>query len=438
MNIAHELSNTIKGQVLAAGDEGFEQASRPWNVAVPQPVDAVVDAADADDVAALVRYARLNGRTVLAQPSGHGATGDVEGAILLRTGRLNELDVRPAERIARVGAGVKWGQVLEAASPHGLAGLAGSSPVVSVTGYTLGGGLSWFSRMHGFGADAVRAFDIVDAGGDKARVTADSDPDLFWALRGGSGDFAMVTAIEFDLFPAPQLYGGRLMWPAAKAPEVLAAFREVSATAPDELAVWFDLLQFPGAAPLVAVDSTYLGDAADAAALLAPFDKIGGVLNDNRAVLPVAELGSITAEPTDPAPGRSRAELLTELTDDVAAVLLEKPIDPLLSVQLRHLGGALARPDGNAGASGRITEPYLLYMFGIPATPERGAAIRDRQAELATALTASTSGRKPYTFLAPGEKAASAFSPATLSRLRDIKRDRDPLGVFRGNFPINN
>ncbi|GAA2596391.1 FAD-binding oxidoreductase [Actinomadura fulvescens] len=437
MNVAPELRSTIKGRVLVPGDEGFEQATRPWNVSVAQPVDAVVDAADADDVAALVRHARLNGRTVLTQPSGHGATGDVEGTILLRTGHLDEFDVRPSERTARVGAGVKWGRVMEAASPHGLTGLAGSSPVVSVTGYTVGGGLSWFSRRHGFAADAVRAFDIVDAGGDRARVTADSDPDLFWALRGGSGDFAIVTAIEFDLFPAPRLYGGRLTWPGEKAPEVLAAFREVTAAAPDELAVWFDLLQFPGAPPLAGVDFTFLGDAADAAGLLGPFDKIGGLLSDGRRVLPVAELGSITAEPTDPSPGSSRAELLTELTDDVAATLLEEPIDPLLSVQLRHLGGALARPHENAGASGRITEPYLLYMLGIAATPERGAAARGRQAEIATALTAATSGRKPYTFLTAGEKAASAFSPAALSRLREIKRDRDPLGVFRSNFPVN-
>ncbi|MEU5877530.1 FAD-binding protein [Spirillospora sp. NPDC047279] len=430
------IQNAIKGRALVSGDEGFERAARPWNVAVTQPVDLVVEAADADDVAAAVRHAKLTGRTILAQPSGHGATGDVEGAILLRTGGLDEFEIRPDERIARVGAGVRWGRVLEAAGPLGLAGPAGSSPVVSVTGYLVGGGLSWFSRSQGFGADAVRAFEVVDADGAKARVTAGSDPDLFWALRGGSGEFAIVTAVEFELFPAPELYGGRVMWPAAQAPAVLAAFREVTAAAPDELAVWFDLVRFPGGEPLVAVDATFLGSAAEGAALLRPFDKVEGVLNDGRRTLPVAELGTITAEPTDPAPGLSRAELLTELNDEVAGTLLENPIDPLLSVQVRHLGGALARPDGNAGASGRIAEPYLLYLFGIPAGPERAAAVAAKQTEIANSVSRFTSGRKPYTFLGPGDHAASAFSPATLARLRDIKRTRDPRGLFRGNYPL--
>ncbi|GAA4227960.1 FAD/FMN-containing dehydrogenase [Streptosporangium album] len=130
-----------------------------------QPVLAVVEAGDADDVAALAGYARLAGLTVSAQPSGHGATGDVDGVILLRTGRLDGVDIRPGQRSVRVGAGVKWDRELTAASPHGLTGLAGSSPVPSVIGYTLGGGLSWFGRRHGFAADSVRALDVVDAGG---------------------------------------------------------------------------------------------------------------------------------------------------------------------------------------------------------------------------------------------------------------------------------
>ncbi|WP_419998886.1 FAD-binding oxidoreductase [Streptomyces boninensis] len=436
MTIRNDLRAAVNGRILTPGDEGFAAATRPWNLAVDQRVAAVVDAADAADVAAVVRAARLAGLAVLAQPSGHGASGDTDGAILLRTGGLGGVEIRPGERLARVGAGVKWGEVLNAAGPYGLTGLAGSSPAVSVTGYTLGGGLSWFSRAHGFAADSVRAFDVVDADGAQRRVTASSDPELFWALRGGSGEFAVVTAVEFDLHPAPELYGGRMVWPAAAAAAVLDAYREVTAAAPDELTVWYDLLQFPGAPAMVAIDTTYLGPAAEAETLLRRFDKIDGRISDSRAPLPIAELGTITAEPTDPGPGMSRAELLTELSDDVAEALLAKPIDPLLSVQLRHLGGALARPSVRAGASGELTEPYLLYTFGIPATPETAAAVRDRQRELAAALTPHTSGRKPYTFLAPGEKAANAFTPATLGRLRALKQERDPRNTFRTNYPV--
>ncbi|MGN9845744.1 FAD-binding oxidoreductase [Nonomuraea sp. H19] len=434
MNIGDELRSVVRGTVLAAGDGGFKQARRPWNLAVEQPVRAVVEAADADDVAALVRHARLAGLTVTTQPNGHGASGDVDGVILLRTGKLDELVIHPRERQARAGAGVSWGRVQQAASPHALTGLAGSSPVVSVTGYTLGGGLSWFGRKHGFASSSVRAFDVVDAEGIRARVDAGSDPDLFWALRGGGGDFAIVTAVEFDLHPAPALYGGRMLWPGDKARDVLEAYREITADAPEELTAWYDLLQFPGAPAMVAVDVAFLGERAEAEQLLRPLDKIDAGISDSRAVMAVADLPAITAEPTDPGAGRSRAELLTGLGSDVADVLLERPIDPLLSVQLRHLGGALARPSDTA--AGHLAEPYALYLFGPTPTAEAGAAVAERQRELSTALLPHTSGRKPYTFLGQGERAASAFTGANLARLRDLKRARDHHGTFRSNFPV--
>ncbi|TDC77641.1 FAD-binding oxidoreductase [Actinomadura sp. 7K507] len=433
MNIGDDLRGAVRGRVYTAGDGSFEVARRPWNLAVDQPVRAVVEAADADDVAALVRYARLNGLTIATQPSGHGASGNTGEVILLRTTRLDDLEIRPDERIARAGAGVTWGRVLRAAGPHGLTGLAGSSPVVTVTGYTLGGGLSWFGRMHGWASGSVRAFDVVDAAGARARVTSESDPDLFWALRGGGGDFAIVTAVEFDLHPAPRLYGGRMVWPVEEARAVLDAYREITERAPAELTAWYELLHFPGAAPLVAVDSAFLGEGGDAETLLRPLDKIAGRISDSRADLPVADLGTITAEPTDPGPGRSRAELLTGLTDDVAAALLERPIDPLLSVQLRHLGGALARPSGTP--AGHLDEPFALYMFGVPGE-DGGTAVGARQQEIANALVPYTTGRKPFTLLAPGERAANAFTPGTLARLRELKRARDPHGVFRSNFPV--
>ncbi|WP_336215139.1 FAD-binding oxidoreductase [Nonomuraea sp. LPB2021202275-12-8] len=423
----NELKSAIEGRTWTPGEAGFDEARTPWNLAVDQPVVAVVEAAGADDVAATVSYAALHGLAVTAQPSGHGASGSTEGAILLRTGRMDQVEIDG--RVARTGAGARWGQVLAAGSPLGLAGLAGSSPVVSVTGYTLGGGLSWFGRKHGLAADSVRAFEAVDAGGSKIRVTAESDPELFWALRGGGGDFAVVTSLEFDLHPAPFLYGGRIMWPVERAPEVLAAYREVTATAPDELTVWFDLLKFPGGPGFVAVDCTFLGE--HPGALLRPFDLIGGAVSDSRGPLPVAGLGGICAEPTDPGPGMSRAELLTGLDDAVAQVLLAEPIDPLISVQIRHLGGALSRPAPGGGAGGHLAEPYLAYLFGLPSQ-----ATADRIEGLAKGLVPHTSGRKPYTMLHGGEHAASAFPRETLDRLRDLKRARDPRGVLRANFPV--
>ncbi|MEV1004127.1 FAD-binding oxidoreductase [Nonomuraea sp. NPDC050202] len=431
-----DLRAAVRGRVLLPGDDGFEQAAKPWNLSVRQPVAAVVVAEDAADVAAVARYAARTGLTVTAQPGGHGASGDTDGVILLRTGRLGGVAVRREERVARVGAGVKWGEVLAETGPLGLTGLAGSSPVVSVTGYTLGGGVSWFGRRYGFAADSVRSFDVVGADGEPATVTASSDPDLFWALRGGGGDFALVTAIEFDLHPAPALYGGRMIWPGHRTREVFEAFREITAEAPDELSVWFNRFQFPQAPPMVAVDVAFLGAEGDGRALLARLDRIEDVIADKRGPLPVANLGGITDEPTDPAPGRSRAELLTGLDDTAAKALLDTPLEPVLAVQVRHLGGALAAARPGSGPSGPLTEPYLLYLVGLALDPELSAAVGARQQRFADDLGALVSGRKPYTMLGPGERAAAAFAEGDLARLRDIKRARDPRGVLRANYPV--
>ncbi|WP_344489302.1 FAD-binding oxidoreductase [Nonomuraea monospora] len=432
MNAMNALRTAVRGPVLLPGDPGFDAAHRPWNLAVAQPVAAVVEAADADDVSALVRHAGAAGLSVAVQPNGHGASGSAAGTILLRTGRLDTLEIDPVARRARVGAGVASGRVQAAAARHGLTGLPGSSPVVSVAGVALGGGLSWFGRAHGWVADAVTALDVVDAEGRARRVTADSDPDLFWALRGGGGDFAVVTALELTLHPAPHLFGGRVLWAGSHAEEVLDAYRRITADAPDELTVWLDLLHFPGSAPMVAVDATYLGPSDAARDLLAPLDRLARPLSDTLGVMPVSELGAITAEPTDPGPGLSRAELLTVLDDAAAKSLLADPIAPLLSVQVRHLGGAFTRPSDTP--QGALTEPYALYMFGIPADAETAAAVAARQRDLASALPVS--GRKPYTFLGPDESAADAFSPDALARLRRIKRHHDPHGVLRANFPV--
>jgi FAD/FMN-containing dehydrogenase len=433
---AADLGAGVRGRVLLPGDEGFEAARLAWNRAVDQPVVAVVEAADADDVAAVVRHARRAGLAVAAQPNGHGPSGGTDGAILLRTGRLDAVEVHPRERWARVGAGAAWGPVLAAAAPHGLTGPAGSSPVVSVVGYTLGGGLGWFARRHGLAADGVRAFDVVTADGRPSRVTADSDPDLFWALRGGGGDFAIVTALEFDLLPAPSLYGGRMLWRGERASEVFAAFRELTATAPPELTLWLNRLNVPQAPPMAALDAAFLGPAEEGAALLGRLDAIGDLIADQRRARSAADLGGITADPTDPGPSLSRAELLTGLDGPVERVLMTDPVDPLLAVQLRHLGGALADPAAATGPHGPVVEPYLLYTLGLAPSPEAAAALAARQDDIARRLGAAVSGRKPFTFLAPGEDARAAFPEAALERLRAVKRDRDPHGVLRSNFPV--
>ncbi|SUA76132.1 Mitomycin radical oxidase [Nocardia otitidiscaviarum] len=429
------LRQSVRGEVLLPGDADFDTAAQPWNLAVTQRVGAVVTVADADDIAAALAAARAAGVPVVSQPTGHGATGDIDGAVLVRTGRFDGIEIDAEARIARVGSGARWGAIQKAAAAHGLTGLAGSNPVVGVTGYTLGGGAGWFARRYGWASDAVRAFEIVAADGRPARVTADSDPELFWALRGGGGDFAVVTGIEFELFPMPSVYGGRVLFPAERAEQVWETFQELTADAPAELSVWFQRVQIPNSPELVGLDLAYLGAVEQGRELVAAIDRLGGAVSDNRGPLSVDRIGEITAEPTDPSPALSHAELLTDLGAEVTKILVREPVAPLLNIQVRHLGGALAAANPAGGARGPVAEPYLLYLLGL-GLPQLRAAVSAKLRAVVDALGEHAPGRKPYTFLGAADTAAAAFEDAALARLRAVKRERDPHGVIRANFPV--
>jgi hypothetical protein len=395
-----------------------------------------------DDVVATVRYASRNGLSVATQPVGTG--GDT---ILLRTGALRGVKVDPERRLARVAAGADWADVLGRVGHYGLTGLAGSSAGPGVVGFTVGGGLSRLGRCYGFAANSVRSAEVVDASGERYQVDAQSDPDLFWALRGGGGDFALVTALVFDLHPAPALYGGRLLWPAEQAAEVLESYRGTVAYAPDELSLWYTLLRLPQLAELpeflrgramVAVDATYLGGPAAGRELLAALRRVPGVLLDTVRSLRVADLGSSCAEPLDPSPALEYAALLPELDDDTADALLgvagPASGSPLASVQLRHLGGALARPVPGGGAVGHLDERFSLSAIGMPELAEGTEA---HQRLLAAALAPHARGRISRMLLGAEESPVVAFPPEVLARLRAIKRDRDPFGVIRSSHPIS-
>ncbi|WP_405490047.1 FAD-binding oxidoreductase [Nocardia sp. NBC_00511] len=429
--VDEELRSAVRGRVLLPGDAEFAQAQLPWNRAVDQSVLGVVEIADADDAAALVRYARRAGVAVSTQPSGHGAAPGVNGTILVRPAQLGEARVDPDARSARVGPGVTWAQVQQQAGPHQLTGLAGSSAAINVVGFSLGGGLPWFGRKFGWAANSVTAFDIVDADGNQVRVAADSEPDLFWALRGGGGDFALVTAVEFDLHPAPAVYGGQMLWPAQLAPQVLAAFRDVTASAPDELTVWVQLMQISVLPPMVYVYATFLGDQAEGQALLRPFDQIGWRVQDTRAMISVASLGDILAEPTTPSTTISRAAPLTGIDDNVIEHLTATSLAPLTAVQIRHFGGAFTR--GGDTAAGALTEPYQIDFLSLATDAE---AVNTCVQGHLSALGPNLGSRTPFTFLSPGRGAADAFPADTLNRLREIKRKRDPSNVFRSNYPV--
>jgi hypothetical protein len=444
-----ELSALLPGQVTRPGEPEWDRTRYGFNLAVDQQPAAVVTAVDEEDVVATVRWANRYGATVTAQPVGHGATRATDGVVMLRTRGLREIVVDPQRRVARVGAGAKWGEVLAATAPYGLTGLAGSSPDPTVAGFSLSGGLSWFGRAYGLAAHSIVGIDLVDPSGERRWVTAVSNPDLFWALRGGGGDFGIAVALEIALHPAPHVYGGRLMWPIEMAWPVLSTFAKVTRQAPDALTLWTHLLQFPPmpmvpepmrGKSFVTIEATYLGSAYEAEQLLAPFRMIPAMWADTMDTVQLSELGAICAEPEDPMPAMEFSGLLTDF-DDGAVDALVRAVgrdsgSPLVVVQLRHLGGALARGTADEGPVGALTERYQLFELGVPMTPELVPAIQAAFARTADQLAPYLNGRTSFTFLGSDDDPTRAFSDEALQRLQEVKRLVDPNGVIRSNRPV--
>ena len=286
-----------------------------------QRPSVVVEAGSASDVAQAVRYARAHGMRIAPQGSGHGAAPlePLDGAMLLRTARMRQVDIDPATRTARAEAGAVWQDVIVPAAEHGLAGLAGSSPNVGVAGYTLGGGLGWLARRYGLAANSVTAAELVTPGGDLVRADAGHEPDLFWAVRGGGG-VGVVTALEMRLCPVRELYAGDLFFPIQRAAEVLHAWREWTATAPDEVTSIGHLLRVPPLpevpGPLrgrafAIIEAACLGDAGTGAELIGPLRRLGPEL-DTVAMIPAAALGQLNMDPSQPVPGAGDGALLAD------------------------------------------------------------------------------------------------------------------------------
>ena len=406
-------------------------------------------AESAADVAETIRAARAAGLRVAPQGSGHGAVslGDLSGTILLRTTRMRGVTIDPENRSARVEAGVLWQEVTDAAAEHGLTALAGSSHDVGVLGYTLGGGISWLARKHGLSANNVLAAEIVDADGVERRIDHDDDPDLFWAIRGGGGSFAIVTALELQLFPITEVYAGTLFFPIERAREVLNAWLEVTENAPEELMSCGRLMRFPDfpqvPEPLrgnafALVEAVYLGDEATGIELTRPVRELGPVM-DTTGMIPARELSALHMDPPAPAPGVGDGSLLDPLSPEAIDAIIESAGagsgSSLLSVEVRQLGGALARRHDGDGA-GLLDTAFAMFAVGIAPTPEAAERTRHDVGRVLEALAPWDSGRDYSNFRETRSTGARLFSEETYARLKEIKQQVDPDDLIRSHHPV--
>ena len=442
------LHKAIAGEALLPEEPGWDAARQPWNLLAEQRPAMVGIPASADDVAAMVGFAGARGLRVAPQGIGHGSTSlrNLDGAMLLRTTRLSGVEIDAGARRARAGAGCPWSDVVAAAAPHGLVGLHGSSGTVGVVGYTLTGGLGWLGRSRGFACNSVTALEVVTAAGDRAKLTAESDPELFWALRGGGGGSAIVTDIEFELFELREVYAGSLMWPIELAGEIAQAWREWTKAVPEELTSNLKLSRFPpfpevpeplrGRA-LVAATFAHCGTAEEGSRIVDALRQVADPYLDTARTIAAPELADLAGDPPGPLAGRGAGVLVTELDAEAidAYVELAGPgADvPLVHLEIRHLGGALDRAEQGSGALARAGGAYLLYGVGAVTTPESDAAI-------AATLDAVQERMRPWTapqtllgFAEQQQGLAASFPPEAADRLARVKADRDPEGLILGN-----
>ena len=443
--------SAFTGPVFRPGDDGYDAERTGFNLWMDHHPELIVGATGANDVIAAVNYAAERGLAVAVQTTGHGPSVPADGQVMITMPRLADVQVDPAARVARVGGGARWGQVLPQTVPHGLAPLNGNSPTVGVVGYTLGGGIGPLGRSYGFAADRVRSVDLVTADGQLRHVTADSEPDLFWALRGGKGNFGVVVGLEFELVPVSRLYGGALLFAAEAAGDVLHAYREWAPTVPEEMSSSVLLAQFPPLPQIpellrgryvAGVRLAYTGSADEGERLVQPLRDVGPTLLDTLGELPYADVATIYNDPTEPAAvSDSSVGLQTLDADPVEALLAAVGPDsgsPLL-VELRQLGGAYARPPAVASAVGGRDIPYLLFAVGV-LRPGVENAMRDAHDALEETMRPWTTEAKAHNFIgardAAPERAKLAFAPADFTRLTQVKATYDPGNLFRININI--
>lgn len=397
------------GPVHLPGERGYDEQRAAFSPAVDAKPAYVVEAANGEDVRRAVIAARNQDLRFAVQGTGHGTLTAANDALLVKTGHLASVLVDPDRRVARVGAGARWRDVIAAATPFGLAPLSGTSPSVGVAGYTFGGGMSWLSRRYGFAADSVLRVEGVDADGEHVVVTADRDPELFWAIRGGSGNFMVATSLEFRLHPVPEIYGGTAQFPRSRATEVLAFYRDWAPTQSDSLTTTVVV-----SADSVGVRVCHAGDAESAERALRPLWKVTGApVSGGYQSMSYAESGTIGG--TAPL----GFELLDTVSDSAITEILRSPA---AGIELRYWGGAMGHPAADAGPVGHRDTPFSLTIHGAP--------------DVVAPLRRHATGKSFLNFLHDTGNTASAYTAEDFARLRAAKRRYDPDRVFTPHHTI--
>jgi FAD/FMN-containing dehydrogenase len=434
----------LNGHVVLPGFPTWDQARRSWNLRYdPQPL-AVVRAADANDVAATVRFAREHDIPLTVRSGGHSLAGyaGADGAMLLDLGNLRSLDIDPAARLAVAGPGLRAGEYSAAAVAHGLGTSFGDTGSVGLGGLVTGGGIGWLTRAYGMTIDSLVSADVVTADGDHLTIDATREPELFWGLRGGGGNLGIATRFTLRLQPVDRFLGGAIALPPTV--PVVRAVLEAADAAPDGLTLIPTLMRIPPlpfvapehhGAPALVVLTAWVGELEAGQRAIAPIRAIAPALGDMIAPMPYPAIYSLTEEAGKPTHDASRSAFLDGLDDAAIEGLIEgieTSTAEMTLIQLRVLGGAMARvaPDATAFAhrEARIMS-VMIAASSDPAAVAQNEAWAVRMQRLVAG--ASTGVYANFLHREGPARIREAYPDATYERLVALKRRWDPSNLFR-------
>jgi FAD/FMN-containing dehydrogenase len=432
-------------QCLRPNDAGFDDARRVWNGMIDRRPALIVRCQNRDDVVRAVGLARERGVPLAVRGGGHSAAGLAvcDGGVVVDLRAMRAVRVDSDRRIARAQGGATWADFDAAAGAHGLATTGGVISTTGVGGLTLGGGIGWLMRSYGLASDNVIAAELVTADGTVLTVSETEHPELFWAIRGGGGNFGVVTEFTFRLHPVPEVTGGMVVHPAARARDVLRHFRDITQQAPDALSLVNGFLTTPDGMKVTVIAGCYNGPESEGTSALAPVRSFGPPVADTFARKPYAEHQRMLDEGFPS--GLQvywRGAFIDDLSDaciDTIASRFEAITSPLSALVLEHLGGAVSRLDADATAFGHRHAPYNLAIVGRwidPAERERHVTWTKETSE---ALRPFGGGAVYVNYLGleeGSERVQEAYDSQKLARLSAIKREYDPTNLFRVNQNI--
>jgi FAD/FMN-containing dehydrogenase len=448
--LAGGLDRRFAGDLIAPGDSGYERARRVWNGTVDRRPALIARCRGEDDVVAALLFARERDLPVAVRGGGHNVAGNAvcDDGVVIDLSALKRIEVDPERRTARVQPGVLLGEIDRATQAHGLATPTGNVSMTGVAGLTLGGGLGWIARKHGPACDNLISAEVVTADGARVTASEDENTDLLWGLRGGGGNFGVVTSFEYRLHPVgPGVIAGGVVHAFADAPEVFRFLTDFVATAPDELSVVASTFPASPALPVPAemhgelvtvLAICYAGDPAEGERVLRPLRAFGRPLADLVTPMPYTALqsGSDAAYP-DGQRNYWKSHYVDEITDGAVAVLMEhapRMTSPLSSFYFQHLGGAIGRAGAATAAFGHRDAVFDFTILTVWQEPAEDAAHITWARDFFAAMQPYATGVYVNNLGVEGaDRVRAAYAPETYERLVALKDRYDPQNVFRLN-----